>query len=169
MMFCRFWVAMRMKLELRLFFVLMASAAIAVAASPAKEEGRLSEVRSNAVERAKDVLRKRTVPQGMYGLKAPFVMPGGYMKCWWQLDSTSALEGVKWFDFPFAERSILDFANVQKPDGRPLSPDVPFAKAAVSSSCQPVGKALFDVGTGLVNCKSARIKDAAEIKASGRR
>jgi len=89
---------------------------------PAVPQRGLAAVRDRAVK----TLRACTVPKGAYGLKCPFVAPGGYGACWWQLDSTSALEGLKWVDFPFAERSILDFANVQKPDGRiPLyGPDV---------------------------------------------
>lgn len=73
---------------------------------------------SNLIDSAAATLRKCTVGTGMYGLKHPFVAPGGYGNCWWQLDSTSALEGMKWLDFEFAERSLLDFANVQKADGR---------------------------------------------------
>lgn len=70
------------------------------------------------VELAAETLRKCIVETGRYGLKHPFVAPGGYGECWWQLDSTSALEGMKWIDFAFAERALLDFASVQKPDGR---------------------------------------------------
>lgn len=54
----------------------------------------------------------------VHGFTEPFFAPGGYGADWWQLDSSSALEGCKWFDFSFAERALLNFERVQKPDGR---------------------------------------------------
>ena len=54
-----------------------------------------------------------------FGFYHPYFTPGGdYGKQWWQLDSSLALSGYKWFDRPFAETALLNFIESQKEDGR---------------------------------------------------
>ena len=54
-----------------------------------------------------------------YGFNYPYFTPGGgYGAQWWQLDSTVALGGYKWIDREFSERSLLNFVESQKEDGR---------------------------------------------------
>lgn len=54
-----------------------------------------------------------------YGFRYPYFRPGGgYGEQWWQLDSSLALSGYKWIDRNFAETSLLNFIESQKPDGR---------------------------------------------------
>ncbi len=55
----------------------------------------------------------------MYGFNYPYFTPGGaYGEQWWQLDSSLALCGYKWVDRKLAERSLLNFIESQKSDGR---------------------------------------------------
>lgn len=54
-----------------------------------------------------------------YGFNYPYFTPGGmYGKQWWQLDSSLALGGYKWVDRDFCKRSLLNFIESQKEDGR---------------------------------------------------
>jgi hypothetical protein len=54
-----------------------------------------------------------------YGFPYPYFTPGGlYGKQWWQLDSSLALRGYQWIDRNFVERSLLNFVESQKDDGR---------------------------------------------------
>ena len=53
------------------------------------------------------------------GFKYPFMGPGGqYGRCWWERDSSDTLSGYKWIDQDFAEKALLNFTFVQKPNGR---------------------------------------------------
>ena len=53
------------------------------------------------------------------GFEYPFMGPGGqYGRCWWERDTALTLSGYKWLDQEFAEKVLLDFALVQKPNGR---------------------------------------------------
>ena len=54
-----------------------------------------------------------------YGFNYPYFTPGGeYGEQWWQIDSAVALGGYKWKDREFVEKSILNFIESQKEDGR---------------------------------------------------
>ena len=54
-----------------------------------------------------------------YGFNYPYFTPGGaYGKQWWQLDSSLALRGYQWIDREFVERSLWNFIESQKEDGR---------------------------------------------------
>lgn len=54
-----------------------------------------------------------------YGFNYPYFTPGGaYGAQWWQLDSAVALGGYKWINREFAEKSLLNFVESQKDDGR---------------------------------------------------
>ena len=54
-----------------------------------------------------------------YGFRYPYFAPGGaYGRQWWQLDSSLALRGYRWIDQKFAEKSLLNFIESQKDDGR---------------------------------------------------
>lgn len=54
-----------------------------------------------------------------FGFRYPFFAPGGYYgKQWWQLDSSLALCGYKWIDRKFAEKSLWNFIETQREDGR---------------------------------------------------
>ena len=54
-----------------------------------------------------------------YGFQYPYFTPGGaYGAQWWQLDSSLALRGYQWVDRAFAERSLWNFIESQKPNGR---------------------------------------------------
>lgn len=64
-----------------------------------------------------EVCRQENAEQ--YGFPYPYFTPGGaYGAQWWQLDSSLALCGYKWVDRAFCERSLLNFVNSQRPDGR---------------------------------------------------
>ena len=64
-----------------------------------------------------EVCRRENAEQ--YGFPYPYFTPGGaYGAQWWQLDSSLALCGYKWVDRAFCERSLLNFVNSQRPDGR---------------------------------------------------
>jgi len=64
-----------------------------------------------------EVCRQDSAEQ--YGFNYPYFTPGGsYGKQWWQLDSSLALRGYQWVDRAFAERSLLNFIESQKEDGR---------------------------------------------------
>lgn len=70
------------------------------------------------VQAALDSLEHCIVKDAVCGFRYPFFAPGGYGNNWWQLDSSSALEGYQWHDFAFAKRSLLNFPEVQREDGR---------------------------------------------------
>ncbi|MBR5615026.1 MAG: hypothetical protein IKT39_06120 [Clostridia bacterium] len=54
-----------------------------------------------------------------YGFNYPYFTPGGnYGQQWWQIDSSLALCGYKWKDRAFAERSLWNFIESQKENGR---------------------------------------------------
>jgi len=54
-----------------------------------------------------------------YGFNYPYFTPGGaYGEQWWQIDSTVALCGYKWKNREFAERSLWNFIESQKENGR---------------------------------------------------
>ena len=54
-----------------------------------------------------------------FGFFHPYFAPGGsYGEQWWQLDSSLALCGYQWVDRNFAERSLWNFIESQKEDGR---------------------------------------------------
>lgn len=54
-----------------------------------------------------------------YGFCYPFFSPGGaYGAQWWQLDSSVALGGYRWQDRAFAEKSLWNFIESQKENGR---------------------------------------------------
>lgn len=54
-----------------------------------------------------------------FGFNYPYFSPGGaYGKQWWQLDSSLALSGYKWFNRSFVEAALLNFIESQKEDGR---------------------------------------------------
>ena len=54
-----------------------------------------------------------------YGFHYPYFTPGGqYGKQWWQLDSSLALRGYQWIDRKFVERSLWNFIESQREDGR---------------------------------------------------
>ena len=54
-----------------------------------------------------------------YGFQHPYFTPGGsYGKQWWQLDSSLALRGYQWIDRDFCERSLRNFIESQREDGR---------------------------------------------------
>ena len=54
-----------------------------------------------------------------FGFEHPFMGPGGlYGNCWWERDSSLTLVGYKWLDQRFCEDSLLNFAYVQKENGR---------------------------------------------------
>ena len=54
-----------------------------------------------------------------YGFNYPYFTPGGaYGKQWWQLDSALALRGYQWINREFAEKSLWNFIESQKEDGR---------------------------------------------------
>lgn len=54
-----------------------------------------------------------------YGFNYPYLAPGGqYGKQWWQLDSSLALRGYQWIDRKFVEKSLWNFIESQKEDGR---------------------------------------------------
>ena len=66
------------------------------------------------------VLRECTVTTlPCHGFTRPFMGPGGaYGSCWWERDSALTLSGWRWVDQHFAENVLLDFADVQKENGR---------------------------------------------------
>lgn len=54
-----------------------------------------------------------------FGFNYPYFTPGGmYGAQWWQLDSSLALSGYKWIDRCFCEKSLWNFIESQKEDGR---------------------------------------------------
>lgn len=54
-----------------------------------------------------------------FGFNYPYFVPGGmYGEQWWQLDSSLALSGYKWIDRKFCEKSLWNFIESQKEDGR---------------------------------------------------
>lgn len=54
-----------------------------------------------------------------FGFNYPYFAPGGaYGDQWWQLDSSLALCGYKWYDRKFTETSLRNFIESQKDDGR---------------------------------------------------
>lgn len=54
-----------------------------------------------------------------FGFNYPYFTPGGmYGAQWWQLDSSLALSGYKWIDRRFCEKSLWNFIESQKEDGR---------------------------------------------------
>ena len=55
----------------------------------------------------------------VYGFIYPFCGPGGgYGPCWWQLDTSLALSGIKWVNQEFAENVLRNFIYVQQENGR---------------------------------------------------
>ncbi len=53
------------------------------------------------------------------GFIHPFMGPGGaYGPCWWERDTTLALNGYCWLDQQFSENALINFTNVQKENGR---------------------------------------------------
>jgi len=53
------------------------------------------------------------------GFPYAFVAPGGdYGNCWWQLDSTLALCGYKWYQLDFTKQALRNFISAQREDGR---------------------------------------------------
>ncbi len=94
-----------------------------------------------------------------FGFNYPYFSPGGaYGKQWWQLDSSLALCGYKWFEREFAETSIKNFCESQRSDGRiclygedilpekVANGDMPMQREDVSSLPK-----LFDVAYHIVN------------------
>lgn len=66
-----------------------------------------------------NILDECLVMQPGFGFSFPFIAPGGhYGACWWQIDTSLALNGTKWVNQQFSENVLRGFANVQKPDGR---------------------------------------------------
>lgn len=56
-----------------------------------------------------------------YGFHHPYFVPGGaYAEQWWQLDSSLALCGYKWYDQQFCETALLNFIESQCENGRIL-------------------------------------------------
>ena len=54
-----------------------------------------------------------------YGFLYPFFDPGGaYGEQWWELDSSLALCGYKWYDQKFCETTLLNFIESQCENGR---------------------------------------------------
>lgn len=89
-----------------------------------------------------DTLNKCVVDRATSPLTHPFIAPGGYGEDWWQIDSSVALEGYKWFDLEFAKDGVRNFIEAQRADGRiplygndtlPVSPHHPPQSNGASS------------------------------------